>query len=75
MGSFKWNVDGEWVNIIFPLIRNPRPIYAKKTIEYTKEGDLIGVRFDYFDYEDILVGLGDNNLDDEYQRDLWDMLL
>lgn len=70
MGSFKWEVDGELIEIVFSLIRNGR------WVDPDSEGRRDMIAFDYLDYEDIYVTLADLDVDDnEYDRDLWDMLL
>jgi hypothetical protein len=76
MGSFRWIVEGKIIEIIFSLIRNSRPIYASRSTKYTNAGELIGIRFDYLDYEDISVGIGDLDIEnDDYHKELWNMLL
>lgn len=69
MGSFKWEVDGEWIEIVFSLIRNGQWL--------DPEGEYRGaIMFDYLDHEAIVVSLNDLDVDDnEYDRDLWNMLL
>lgn len=66
MSDFAWLVDGEWVNIVFSLIRNGRWLNDDKD----------AILFDYLDHEMIMVGLAELDIEEnEYDRDLWDMLL
>lgn len=70
MGSFRWDVDGEMVDIVFSLIQNARWLDTKGT------GRRDIVVFDYLDHEDIVISLADLDVEEsEYDRDLWNMLL
>jgi hypothetical protein len=70
MGSFKWRVDGEVINIIFSLIRNAR------WLDPRNQGNKNTIVFDYLDYEDVFVGVTDLDIEEnEYDRELWSMLL
>ena len=69
MSSFWWNVDGEPVEIIFSLVRNGR------WAEY--QGERVGVRFDYLDYNNDDLGsisIGLSELED-LGEDVSQMLL
>jgi len=64
MTSFWWNIDDESVEIIFSLCRNGR--WAEW------EGERVGIRFDYLEYEDIGIGISDL---EDLDEDVSDMLL
>jgi hypothetical protein len=48
MSSFSWIIDGEPVEIVFSLVRNGR------WMEW--QGERVGVRFDYLDYNNDNLG-------------------
>lgn len=49
MASFWWNIDGEPVEIIFSLCRGGQ--------WRERNGQGLGIFFDYLDYEDVAIGV------------------
>lgn len=66
MSSFTWKIDGEWVEIIFSLIRNARWL----------DDDRDAMVFEYRDYPYVCVMAIDLDIEEsEYGREVWNMLL
>lgn len=66
MSSFKWDVDGEMVDIVFSLIRNA---------EWLNEDTKDAIVFEYLDHPYICVMQVDLDMDNDREREIWEMLL